>query len=404
MKKVLAMLLACIVTISLTACGSTNTGINTEGDNQPTSKQAEMTSVSEEDMFVVTNEVREGSSPVEYDAKKPAEVAKAFIRSLASGDYKTVISILNISESPFVLSEDIEFAIPKSKYSSILDLNEKKVYLVVNEENINKTDNGINVVVSIMSENKMLNNYNVSLTKEMNGTYMVNADAFYLKDYYISVPGDTKLLINDMEVPEKYIDSPCGHNDLKNLYLIPYIGKETKEIKVVSNNFTETKKVLPVATTKEKPFIIVKNLENIELDEALTAVKDLWNNLYNDFSNGASIEDIGKYFAENVDTQVYADIFDCFEKIRKGSGGYKDINHQITTIEKRADAECFYITDDVIVMNFQYQVDWKWDFSLGGPESGRRMNHVLIQKTSDGYKIYEVRAIDLFGDVSGKEW
>ena len=93
-----------------------------------------------------------------------------------------------------------------------------------------------------------------------------------------------------------------------------------------------------------------------------------------------------------------------FEKIRKGSGGYKDIDHQITTIEKRADAECFYITDDVIVMNFQYQVDWKWDFSLGGPESGRRMNHILIQKTSDGYKIYEVSAIDLFGDVSGKEW
>ena len=76
MKKVLAMLLACIVTISLTACGSTNTGINTEGDNQPTSKQAEMTSVSEEDMFGVTNEVREGSSPVEYDAKKPAEVPR----------------------------------------------------------------------------------------------------------------------------------------------------------------------------------------------------------------------------------------------------------------------------------------------------------------------------------------
>lgn len=404
MKKVLAMLLACVVTISLTACNGTNASKTMDGTNMPTSKQTETVNNAEADKFVITDKVIKENSPVEYDASKADVVAKTFIRSLASGDYATVISTLNIDESPFVLVEDISFAIPKSKYASIMSCVGREVYLSVNKNDIVKTENGTNVTVSVMCDNKILNNYTVNMTRNSNGDYVVDNDAFYLKDYYISVPGDTKLYIENVEVPETYIEGTCGHSDLKDLYKIPYMGKEVKNLKVVSNNFTYEDKVLPVKTDKNEPFVIVKNIEEKELKEVLDATKDLWNNLYQDYTKNTPLEELKKYFSDNVDTQIYAEIYKGFDNITKGASGYKDINHQITTIEKRKDGECFYITDDVMVLNFQYQVDWVWDFSMGGPESGRRLNHILLQKTADGYKIYEVSAMDFFHDVSGKEW
>ena len=410
MKKILSALLVSLMLLSLVACSSTtpdNTRSTMSKQNELVDQNENMESNDDivTDTFVILNVNDKKTGTINVDRKNASEVASAFVQGLATRKYNFVKSLLNIDDSPFVDADDIMMVCEKDKWSAINSMTGKEMSIRIRKETTKENDDKAIVYVEMLNtDSNIERSFNVNLVKDESGKWFVEDDVFYIKDFYISTPGNTKLSIDNTIVEERYYDGECGYENLKSMYKIPYIGKTEKKIAITCEQYEYEDIVKPLQNEEKEPLIIIKNLDGIELTEALEATKKLWNDLYNKYCNKESVDKLSDYFSNNVDKKTYEEIYQSFENIRTGSGGYKDINHNITTIEKRNNEECFYITDNIIVINIQYQVEWTWNFQMGSLETGRKISHILLEKHGDEYRIFQVSDLDFFGEVAGMEW
>ena len=70
-----------------------------------------------------------------------------------------------------------------------------------------------------------------------------------------------------------------------------------------------------------------------------------------------------------------------------------------------SDADTSYLTDSIILVNFKYELHWRYILANRNQQS-RRLSNMLIEKTKDGYKIYEIGDTKLFTYANSftKEW
>ena len=413
-KRILALFLACVMVISLVACGNKKDNKN-ENENSETTQPTETIEATEPYVteggdertqpFIVADNEEPQKATIKFSFNKPSNVSLAFVQALATNQYNVVLSTLNIDNSPFVTSEDIKIGLQKSQYAKLFENAGKKLYAIVEKEDCTQITDKASAIVRLRDENDNdVATYNISLVLNKENKWLITDTSFYIENFYISAPGNTKVFIDGEEVTEKYKDGSRGYSDLLDRYKLIAIGRAPKEYKIECNSFSTTGGLLAIQNKKEEPFAMNKNLAGDELTEALNATKDLWNNLYKEYCNNVPVNELGKYLTDNVDEQNRNEIYRSFAKLIEGPGGHKNIDHRITEIEKRKDAECFYITDKIIVMNVQYQLDWTWTFTLGGPENCRLISHILVEKTNDGYKIHEISDMGFFRNNEGKDW
>lgn len=431
MKKILILIMALAMVLSMGACNNesdkpedvnsaigqnsqkpddqpdssvleSDTGVLDKSDDEP-GDTSNTSGVQKTDWFYVTDEEAEESTIV-LNYKKPVSVAIDFVMALATGQYDVAVYALDTNGSPFVFAEDIAFGLPRSQFSSIIEYAGKEAYLAVDDDKVTKSAENATITVDMMNaKGKPFDSYTLYLSLSEDNRWLVRDNSFYVADYYISVAGNTALTINGVAADDYFVGK-TGYNKLKDMYGIPAIGKAKKKLEISCDRYTETFEELPVSNSTKEPLSIGKILGEDKTTAALKAIKNTWNSMYEDYVNGASIAELSKYFDESVDTEVIKTCCDGFQNLINSPSTFTDKDHHITQIQIRDGESCFYITDDVIVVNIQYQLDWVWDWSSGGAESCRRKSHILLKDTDEGYKIFYVSDGALFSDSSGNDW
>ncbi len=431
MKKILILIMALAMVLSMVACGDKNdkpedadSSVAQDSQKPDESKLDDPISETDEsapavsapdesetdrlqisDRFTVADDETPKESTIELNHKKPVNVAMGFVQALATNEYDIAVSALNIANSPFVFAEDIIFGLPRSGYSSLVEYADTEVYLSVDDSKVTKSSENATITVDLIStKGKTLDSYTLYLVLDENNKWLVRDSSFYLEDYYVVAAGDTTLYIDDVEVSEEYSDGEDGYNNLMDLYKIPAIGKAEKAFSIRCDKYEFSLDEMPTYNDAKGAFGLYKKIEGEKLNEALIAVKTIWNSMYADYVGGATIAEMTKYFDESVDTEVIKTCCDGFQNLINSPSTFTDKDHHITQIQIRDGESCFYITNDVIVMNIQYQLDWIWNWSSGGAESCRKKSHILLKDTDEGYKIFYVSDGSLFSDSSGNEW
>ena len=424
MKKILCLFLALVMVLSLVACGGkkedpkpndtpvveNNDNTNTQPDgNTPVENPTEgdenedvSDNVIKTDKFTIPETDAEAEGDIEIAARTADKFALNYVAAIAQNFYTSALDAFQVNGTPFMSANDIKYSAPRGDLKNLVKHAGKEVFLEVNTDNTISNDGNATVCVDLKTDDKTLETFEVKLAMNADNVWYVVDDTYYIKDFYVVTSGNTELYVDDVLVPEDYFVEHVKVGNLQSLYKLPIIGRSAKVFKCVTENFEGTLENTPEPNTKDEPLFARYELEGEELKEALEAVKTLWNNMYNDWvaDNNA---DLTKYFSKTSSPSYPADVKAGFKELRKASS-YEDIDHHITIIEKRADADCVYGSDTVIILNIQYQLDWVWDFSLGGPEHCRRFSHILLTKEDDEWKIYEISDMKLFNEEYGNDW
>ena len=423
MKKLLCLLLALVVVFSLAACGGDkdktdepDTPIvendNTRPDEQPedndepvvdneNDEEEEADNIIKTDKFTIPDTDAEAEGTIEVTARTADKFALNYVAAIAQNYYTSALDAFKVDGDPFMDANDIKFSAPRSALKNILNHAGKEVFLEVNTDMTEDYDGNATVYVNMKTDDKTLETFTVKVAMNADNVWYVVDDTYYIKDFYISIPGNTQLYVGDILVSDEYFVKDTGHNSLKDLYKLPVVGRSNKVYKCVCDTFESTTEYTATANSEDEALALIYNLNEAELKEALEATKTIWNNMYNDWAADENA-DLTKYFSKTSSPEYPQNCKDGFVAIRKAST-FNDVDHHITVIEKRSDADCFYITDSVIVINMQYQLDWVWDFN-GSAEHCRRYSHVLLTKEDGEYKIFEITDTELFSSDWGQDW
>lgn len=426
MKKLLCLLLALVMVFSLAACGGDKDKTDepdtpvVENDNTRPEKpddddvvvepsddededegEDEADNVIKTDKFTIPETDAEVEGTVEMAARTADKFALNYVFAIANNHYTAALDAFKVDGTPFMSANDIKYSAPRSALKNLINHAGKEVFLAVNTDLTNSSDGKATVYVDLKTDDKTLETFEVKVAMNADNVWYVVDDSYYIRDFYIVTSGNTELYVDDMLVPEDCFVEHVKVASLQSLYKLPVIGRSAKTFKCVTEAFEGVVEATPEPNSKDEPLYVRYELEGEELKEAMEAVKNIWNNMYNDWvaDNNA---DLTKYFAKTSSASYPSDVKAGFKSLRKATTD-EDVNHRITIIEKRTDSHCVYGSDNVLILNFQYQLDWVWDWN-DSPDNGRHISHILLSKEDGEWKIYEITDMELFTREGGNSW
>ena len=426
MKKLLCLLLALVMVFSLAACGGDKDKTDepdtpvVENDNTRPEKpddddvvvepsddenedegEDEADNVIKTDKFTIPETDAEVEGTIEMAARTADKFALNYVFAIANNHYTAALDAFKVDGTPFMSTNDIKYSAPRSALKNLVNHAGKEVFLAVNTDLTNSNDGNATVYVDLKTDDKTLETFEVKVAMNADNVWYVVDDSYYIRDFYIVTSGNTELYVDDMLVPEDCFVEHVNVAGLQSLYKLPVIGRSAKTFKCVTEAFEGVVEATPEPNSKDEPLYVRYELEGEELKEALETVKTIWNNMYNDWvaDNNA---DLTKYFSKTSSASYPSDVKAGFKALRKATTD-EDVDHRITIIEKRTDSHCVYGSDNVLILNFQYQLDWVWDWN-DSPDNGRHISHILLSKEDGEWKIYEITDMELFTREGGNSW
>ncbi len=328
----------------------------------------------------------------ELNQNSPASTASQFILAVATNQYKALSALMNMENSPFISETDFNFAIPRSKYSTIADHAGKTVYTSVSD--VQKEMDVAQVRVALCSEDgKELASFDLNLVLNKENKWVVEDPDLYEVNYHVIVPGGSALTIDGQAVDRSYFVRKTGINEQQELYIIKAIGKANKELRVTSEAFDLAIEAMPSSNNEETPAILAPKLEDGELDEALNAVKDMWNSMYQEFVAGSDGSKLLQYFSSTANSSYANDVISSFKLIGE-RGQY--VEHAVRGFQKNPEKECVYITDKAVFLNFTYDISASSTVIKALDSDENRESNIILTKEDGTYKIALISDMELF--------
>lgn len=184
---------------------------------------------------------------VSYDS--PEEISKSFVESLLNKKYGTALSCLLLPEGKsFLTGEDIEYHLPKSKYSDICDLSYEDYTIKVEEGNKTNILTYCNVTVTDNSSEKSTDTiFAVGTYLADDKRWAVNAVDFYISNYSFVTEKDAKVSVNGISVSDDLCTKES--KDTKE-YTLPFVGMKGIEVSISSDDYTYSKTLTTKANNK----------------------------------------------------------------------------------------------------------------------------------------------------------
>lgn len=324
--------------------------------------------------------------------KSPDLVAEAFIDSLLTSNYTATLQYIGLGDAEFVTGEDIEWYLPRSNYQDITVMNFE--YKLESEVVSQQTETAqVNVTV-VNKEDKDLNkSFRIPCFLNSDNKWEVDASEFYNTDYHFTTSGgNTTVYINDVPVNDKYIVSDnAGKWGVYKEYAIPYITKNDVTIRVVcENRFDYSETVTPISNNSS-------NFEKItattsDNSKELDAIKTLFNRAVEIYESGAEQFAYQEIISSDADLQLCETIANGIDTMADdyelGSGDkYTDIT--MTQCLDNPDEETYYLTDDLVLVNFRYELTYY--YRLGSStQNMRRISHIILKYEDGEYKIHSL--------------
>lgn len=357
---------------------------------------------------------------------KVADVANQFVMSIINKDYDKTLSLMGMDGADcFISKEDIGYQIPRSKYSVLAEevgantTGSTGATDTTGNAETNGT-NGAEWVTKVIDKSatkyhtRTLKNgdesgepIDISVVLSKDNNWVVSDDSLYAVNYTFRAPSGIKIYANGKEVPKSLIvKSNTGSTGLLVDYKLPYVSKSKVKLKA-QGTYCNYEGELAVTSNNEysdDANYFCCNVSPEEETKALDYIKTAWNGLYKEYASGKNSTQVSGYISDKADSDMINIIWDGFKSMEKCSSKGND-NFRISTVVKNEDYPICYVSDDVVLVNFKYQLQWHYKLA-DWDESLKRKSYILLQKDKTGYKLYKVMDEGLFNHVNSftKEW
>ena len=378
-RNKLLMMLTLILTLCLmTACGKDDVEII--GDVKPIEdtelSTIDGTELSEEDI---------NKSIENMGLAKNEKVAYLFLNAVQGCRYDEAYSYLDISNDKFIEQEDFEWFLPRSNYVDLIDTKH------VLDEFESEGDNVSKETLMVFGDIEVI----VKTVLNDNNEWKVNFDEFYVKDWTVTVPRGAVFKIDGKEVPKDYI---TAKQDEDEIYTIPRIAKRSLKATVITSATGElSQELVPSETGTNLQLELAAETYEPILDE----IKNLLNGLCTTFGNGGSAEDLRQFVSNQADSQLANHLYTQLEAGYKEGLQFIAVKGQFLTKEGKDIIPARAKTDDILEFNLRLEKTW--------PEfkTSRQTGTIKVQKTEEGWKIYELSNSNKFLSVldeNKQEW
>ena len=354
---------------------------------------------------------------------KVADVANQFVMSIINKDYDKTLSLMGMDGADcFISKEDIEYQIPRSKYSVLAEADGADTTGVTGVSYLEETKgtNKVEWVTKVIDKSatkyhtRTLKNgdesgepIDISVVLSEDNNWVVSDDSLYAVNYTFRAPSGIKIYANGKEVPKSLVaKSNTGTTGMLVDYKLPYVSKSKVKLKAVGTycNYEGELAVTSNNEYSDDANYFCCNVEAEEETKALDYIKTAWNGLYKEYESGKSSTQVTEYISDKADSDMINIIWNGFKSMeKKSSGGYD--NFRISTVVKSEDYPICFVSDDVVLVNFNYELQWYYNLANLN-ESLKRKSYILLQKDKTGYKLYKITDEGLFTYVNGftKEW
>ena len=349
------------------------------------------------------------SAAANVNTSKDVEVARSFVNAIASKDYNTAISCLNVDEDKsFITAEDIEFSLPRT---SFVDLGTDAVQGSESEYSSDyKSGMEHTTVTAVFTKGESKTTVSIPVGLNNKNEWKVDAPEFYHTNFTFRAPsGKVTITANGKPVTADMItNQAAGSLGKAYEYTLPYVGKKGVIVKVSCDNY---EKEFSMATSSNNTEVDNNNMCYYDLDSdayntVLTYIKDTWNSMYKDFENGKNANDLMSYLSDDADSDIATSIINDFKGITK-QGSFGNDDFKITEIRPYNDGDgAFYVTDDLLCVNFNYKLHWHYKASDTWMKDMKRTSNIVLKNVGGKYKIYELTDEKLFTECNGctQDW
>lgn len=343
-----------------------------------------------------------------------SEVAVSFVEALATGDYDAAVQLTEAySENGFVFASDIEWYLPRSSFSSVLDLGfdsfKSSVKGNEKDETATYTVTLYDASVDDKEQDAKKKSFVINTILNKENLWVVQVPEFYCENFLFRASGGkTVVYIEGKEVSDTLCTSATsGSNVLYKEYSIPYIGKNDVEIRLLSDNFDYTQKVTPNSNNKISNSVSVFAPVQ-EPSKTFSYIKDSWNALCAKYLAGESASCVQDYIADNASYDLCNIVWDGFEEIHVGDSkndGIKNENYNLTVCKPSSKGDVYWISDNQIMCYFDYELTWYYILGKTN-QSTHQCSSVILSVENDVYKFYEFIDKGLFFEANNyaKEW
>lgn len=354
---------------------------------------------------------------------KVADIANQFVMSIINKDYDKTLSLMGMDGADcFISKDDIGYQIPRSKYSVLAEADGVDTTGVTGVSYLEETKgtNEVEWVTKVID--KSATKYytrtlksgdesgepiDISVVLSEDNNWVVSDDSLYAVNYTFRAPSGIKIYANGKEVPKSLVvKSNTGSTGLLVDYKLPYVSKSKVKLKAVGTycNYEGELAVTSNNEYSDDTDYFCCNVSSEDETKALDYIKTAWNGLYKEYASGKSSTQVSGYISDKADSDTINIIWNGFKSLEKKSSGGND-NFHMSTVVKNEDYPICYVSDDVVLVNFKYQLQWHYKLADWN-ESLKRKSYILLQKDKTGYKLYKVMDEGLFSHVNSftKEW
>lgn len=406
-KKILCFGLCFVMILGLVACSNNgdtppaqDTGKDVLIDNSNNEQDTEVNTEVNENTEATENKKEDNHNNINkentYRENTPEYVAQKFFENLLTNDYETALTCFNGSaETPFFTGADIEWYLPRSDYADILSLNYENY--VVSAYTQDSASGRAECIVHVEDENSESGwTFKLHLKLNNKNEWIIDDEDFYIKDYYLVVPGGSVVTIDGVEVSNNYEHDKYGSTRLRQLYKIDCIGKSEKlfAVNAESTFGTIEENLYPVTNDIEEPYVI--NVYYIET-EGYKALGDLWIAFYNGFKEGKTYSDMLHLLSPTADPKTAEVIMSSIEQLTENGDCYDFI---ISNVNEMADPEwkSEYLTTNIITMAFNYTINWTENHAWGPePQTMNNYDNLLIYYDGTNWTVHENSYNQFFG-------
>ena len=328
----------------------------------------------------------------------PKQIVKGYIEAVNNKDYDKLYEYANYSGDKTFISKEIYKNELKETISDNIKINNYNI------GNVTYEDGGLTANVSV---NISVNNGNESNTDEVTFTLTKLKKKKYLffnnwtldsqdmikatviKDYEISVPKDTIVTFNEIEVTDKYLDNETT-DDNKETYILPQVFNTTTKISFkLSNGITIEKEITPSTYYKSYDLEITKSdITSKEQEKITSAITTSIENAMEGLSTSKSFDDIKGNFASNSNLddlkEEYEDYLDDLSKRKYTISNFKITKASINSISFDSD----YKLKVQLRVNYSYTATSKEDGKTKDQTDYDYYQCYLIYE--NGYKIADM--------------
>ena len=328
----------------------------------------------------------------ELKYNNPRDLVKSYVNSLIKEDYSLSYKYINLPYNSFVNKDDyIKYIKNKGYYGELKNYNKIK--------NIEE-ESALSYLVTLVDKKDNSVKLDISLIERTVNDYRIDESELYVENFKLSVPKGTKVTIDGMVANDEV---KSRGDKLTDIYILPAIAVNTKKV-ILENDLGKKEVDLEITSESKDEKIVMELTDNDMKNKAYNYVKDTWNRMYEDFENEKSLEEIKKYFDENVSENRIKNYYETgFNRIQTTGTSNSDFrDFDIVDMRDNPSEKNYIETNDIITLNFGYELSWNWyNRSIFLHEDHMtRYSSIKLKVVDDSFVIYEVVDSGLFNYAS----